>query len=231
MPFHIWYQYKNFADTVYKLLQKSRVPTLRVFFFFFSPMWSTGPWNFDFFLQLYIVEPIWICAPETVNSKILSPSPDLIHIYSYIYNHHRYRPEIPEPASSFIPAWGSHWGYSDFFSDQNNRDWSGGYVLLSEREDKHLWNSSRSAKIMDGFCYKCLFLCVWLAKTWIPLTLTMPLHWVVYEFWDLFSISAREFQVWLSGTISVRYRLCCSNHWRVVWYNLKPICSPPLIFD
>ena len=86
MPFHIWYQYKNFADTVYKLLQKSRVPTLRFFFFFFSPMWSTGPWNFDFITIVHCRAHLNMCSWNCKLQNLIAISRPHPYLFIYIYS-------------------------------------------------------------------------------------------------------------------------------------------------
>ena len=99
----------------------------------------------------------------------------------------------PRTCAIFIPAWGSSWGYLGFSRYQHNCDSSGAYILRSERADKHVWNAARCMKMVDAFCLHLLPR-VWSAKTRIPPIwapwLMAPLHRVIYEVWDLLSISA-----------------------------------------
>ena len=62
---------------------------------------------------------------------------------------HRYTREIPQHVPFYPPVWGSSWGYSGFFHDQNNRNSSGVCVLQSKREDKHGLNAAWHTKIVN----------------------------------------------------------------------------------
>ena len=77
-----------------------------------------------------------------------------------------------------------------FSRDQNNCDTSGAYVLWSDRNDKHMWNTAQCAKILDAFC---LCLCLVVGKNLNtptePAWLMTPLHGAVWESWDLPSVS------------------------------------------
>ena len=77
---------------------------------------------------------VWLIYFLTSVKELYNCGVNNVSIF-YIFLAHRYRLEIPEPCTIFIPAWGSNWGYSH---DQINRDSSGAYVLRPEREDKRL---------------------------------------------------------------------------------------------
>ena len=50
-----------------------------------------------------------------------------------VYCYHRYKPEIPTTCAIFIAAWGSNWGSSGFYCNQNNCGLSGVYVTCIYR--------------------------------------------------------------------------------------------------
>ena len=68
----------------------------------------------------------------------------------------------------FIPAWGSSWGVWVFPAIKIILIHQVLYVLWSEHEDKHVWNTALCAKIMDAFYFICFHVCVGRQKPQYP---------------------------------------------------------------
>ena len=63
----------------------------------------------------------------------------------------------PRTCVTFIPVWGSIWGYSGFATIKITLDLSGVYILRFEHEDKRGWNAARCAKIVGALVLRVFF--------------------------------------------------------------------------